>query len=154
MAGGAQITNPAGVWGETTQALGQGDGIVSAVAATAITAKTVVALSTTEANIVPAATNQATDSIVGIAIEAASSGNPCLVCTSGPVYGVAKSTAAADNIAQFDRLTISSTTTAAVALLASTTAVTQIKDIGSVVGIAMAAATTGATTVDVWVVRW
>ena len=149
----AQIMNPAGAYGYATSAQeGQSEANAEMVCQTAITAKQVVALSTTEAQIVPAATNQNNNSIVGVALYAGSAGNPILVATHGPVYSVQKDTGT--NIAQFDRLTISATNTATLTNVSNATAVTQIKDVGMIVGVAMAAATTGATTVDVFLTRW
>lgn len=150
--GVTQLHNKAGAWGADVSAM-DGQGYTEPmVAATAITAKTIVALSTTSAQVVPCATNQDLGSIVGIAVNSAAAGQIVNVQMLGSVYGVAKSTAAADNFAQFDRVTFSATTTAAAALLSDATAVTQIKDVG-VIGVALAAATTGATTMNVMVRR-
>lgn len=147
----AAIVNPAGAFGLPTTSDGQAE-TAEVVAQTAITAKTVVALSTTAAQAVPAATNQAITSVLGVAVNGATAGNPFLVAVLGPIYGIAKDTGA--NIAQFDRLTISAAATGAVTNLGSTSAITQQKDIGQVIGIALAAAVTTATTVDAFLIRW
>lgn len=148
-----QIVNPAGVWGAPTTALGQGLEY-EALAAGTIAAGQIVALSTTEAQIVAAATNQAAVSLIGVALSAAVAGQTVLVVTGGPAYGVLKGTAAADNFAQFNLATISSTTTGGATVLNTTTAITQYAALGQVIGIAMAAAVTTATTVDLWIVRY
>lgn len=147
-----QLHNKAGVWGADVTTM-EGQGYTEPmVAATAVTAKTIVALSTTAGQVVPCATNQDLGAVVGIAVNGAAAGGIVNVLLIGSIYGVAKSTAAADNFAQFDRVTFSATTTAAAALLSDATAVTQIKDVG-VIGVALAAATTGATTMNVMIRR-
>lgn len=150
----AALQNPGGVWGQTVADM-TGQGYTQPmVAATAVTAKTIVALSTTSAQVVPCATNQAVSSVLGIAMETVAAGQTVNVRMIGPVYGVAKSTAAADNFAQFDRVTYSATTTAAAALLSSATAVTQVKDTSQILGVVLAAATTGATTCNIMLIHW
>lgn len=146
----AQIINPAGLWGGTSQSDGQGD-CVSLVCATTVTAKSVVALSTDSGKIVTAATNQSMPSVVGVALNPGVAGNPCLVEVMGMVYGVLKDTGTI--IAQFDRLTISATNTGTVTNISAATAVTQVKDTGLIIGVAMAAAVTLATTVDMFLIR-
>lgn len=151
MASSATITNPAGVWGATSQSDGQGP-LVEHVAATTITAKSVVALSTTSGQVVVAATNQNVASLVGVNLSAGVGGNPVMCQVLGPCYGVRKDTGS--EIAQFDRLVISATNTGTVTALSSATAITQLKDTGLVIGVAMAAAVTLATTVDVFLIRF
>lgn len=146
------LYNPAGVWGSTSEYNGQGY-TQPMVAATAITAKTIVALSTTAGQVVPCLTDMDKGAVLGVAMEGVAAGQTVMVRILGPVFGVAKSTAAADNFAQFDRVTFSATTTAAAALLSDATAVTQAKDVGNSIGIVMAAATTGATTCNIFLVR-
>lgn len=146
------LYNPGGVWGSTSEYNGQGY-TQPMVAATAVTGKTLVALSTTAGQVVPCATNADAGSVLGVAMDTVAAGQTVMVRILGPVYGAAKSTAAADNFAQFDRVTFSATTTAAAALLSDATAVTQAKDVGNSIGIVMAAATTGATTCNIFLIR-
>jgi len=143
----AQITNPAGAFGAVLTADNQAT-MVSAVCAAAISNKAIVALSTTEAQIVTAATNQNIPSVVGAAVETGVAGNPIMVAVLGPVYSVLKDTGT--NIAQFDRLTISATNTGTLTNVSAATAITQVGDTGKVIAIAMAASVTAATTVDAW----
>lgn len=134
---------------------------VAGLAAGAITAGQVVALSTTEATspggpaVVVAATNQNLNSVVGIAIESAVAGQSCEVAVGDGtvVYGASKDTGS--TIAQFDRLTISSTTTGGLVTVSAATAVSQIKDVGIIYAVAMVAnAVTTGTAIDVMLIRW
>jgi hypothetical protein len=150
----AQIIDSVGVWGYALTQSDKASACVEMQAQTAITAKTIVAMSTTEGQVVPCATNQSVASVVGVCLNAGVANNPLLIATQGPVFNVVKETASGQNFAQFDRAQFSTTTTGSAALLTSATAITQQKDIGLVIGIAMAAATTGATTVDLFLSRW
>lgn len=146
------LQNVNGAWGGDTQNTGQAYA-TPYPAATTVSAGYVVALSTTTAQVTHAATNQAIASVLGIALSAASAGQVVQVIGDGPAFNVKKDTSA--SVVQFDLLTIAATDTGTLTPLGATTAITQMKDIGKVVAIAMAAAITTASTISaVKVIRW
>lgn len=144
----AQLQNPAGAFGLAAD-IEQADVFAEALAAvTTITKGDLVALSSSAGYVIRALTTTGPALIIGVAQEAClTAGRPVKFATKGRVVTVNKYTAAltAGNI-----VTIDATTTGAVAVQAATTAITQIKDIRSVLGVVIADASAAATTVQVW----
>ncbi len=143
-----QLQNPTGAFGQTPSDEAA-DLFSSALAATTtITKGDLVALSTSAGYIIRCLTNTARGLIVGVAQETClTAGRPVRFATKGRVVTVNKYTAAltAGNI-----VTIDATTTGAVAVDATSTAVTQAKDLRAVLGVVIADASAAATTVQVW----
>lgn len=148
MPGGAQLQNPGGAFGLTPD-LESPDVFDQQLAAVSTILKgDLVALSSSAGWVIRCLTNTARGLIVGVALEACLTvGRPIKFATHGRVVTVNKYTAAltAGNI-----VTIDATTTGAVAVDASSTAVTQTKDLRSVLGVVIADASIAATTVQVW----
>lgn len=148
MPGGAVLQNPAGVFGQAAAEETPDVFSEQLSAVTTITKGDLVALSSSAGYVIRALVNTAPALIIGVALEAClTAGRPVRFATKGRVVTVNKYTAAltAGNI-----VTIDATTTGAVAVQAATTAITQIKDIRSVLGVVIADASAAATTVQVW----
>lgn len=153
---GPQIQNAAQAFGEATMAGYTGDDRVATVtdmraAVTTIVRGDIVALSTSSGYCIRALTDTGQQLLVGIALAGTTTaGNPIPIVIAGPFYTANKGTAA---ITAGDLVTRSATITAGAAAFGATTAVTQAKDLGLAVGIAMSTQTAGDSTVDVFVVK-
>jgi hypothetical protein len=146
--GDAQLQNPGSAFGltpdiETPSVFDQALAAVST-----ITKGDLVALSSSAGYVIRALTGTSPALIVGVALETClTTGRVIKFATKGRVVTVNKCTGAltAGNI-----VTIDATTTGGVNVNAASTAVTQIKDVRSVLGVVIADATAAATTVQVW----
>lgn len=144
----AILQNPGSAYGLTpdTEVPYAQDQALAAV--TTITKGDLVALSSSAGYIIRCLVNTAPALIIGVALESClTTGRPVRFATKGRVVTVNKYTAAltAGNI-----VTIDATTSGGVAVQAASTAVTQIKDVRSVLGVVIADVTAAATTVQVW----
>jgi hypothetical protein len=81
-----QITNPRGAFGQTTT--GYARTVDSFKTTAAVVAKRVVAVGTTGQTVATAATNGTASLAIGVALDAAASGDTVLVATQGVVTGV------------------------------------------------------------------
>ena len=144
----AILQNPASAFGLTPDTEVPNTNDVALAAVTTIKKGDLVALSSSAGYIIRCLTNTSRKLIVGVALESCLTvGRPVKFATKGRVVTVNKYTAAltAGNI-----VTIDATTTGAVAVDATTTAVTQAKDLLAVLGVVIADVTAGASTVQVW----
>ena len=83
---GTQITNPRGAYGQTTS--GYARTVDSFKTTAAVAAKAVVAVGTTGKTVATATTNGVAALAIGVALDAAASGDTVQVATQGVVTGV------------------------------------------------------------------
>lgn len=153
-----QIQNPHGAFG--LAALDTYDGTERSpvvenfrAAVTTIIQGDLVALSTSSGYVIRALTDTAAGLVIGVALHDGPStvGNPVPVIIYGPAYGVRKDNTVA--VTAGNLVVRSAAVTASALALAGTTAVTQLKDTGTTIGIVMASKTAGDTTCDLFVVK-
>lgn len=143
----SRITNPSLAFGYSSPDYPAGWEVNTFSTAAAVSASYVVAL-TTNGQVRHAAATVGGTPVVGVALDGATSGKTVRVACRGPVRVVKDNS----NFAVGDAVRLSATTDGIVALLGPTTAVTQAKDLRLTLGVVLSAATTGASTVDVFLV--
>lgn len=147
------ITNPTLAFGYTSpQGSPAGWAVDTYAAGAVVSSGYLVAITQNTANgqaVIHAVTDVDTPRIVGVALDNANTNGTVRVVRWGPC--TAKKGDA--NFAAGNYVTIDATTVGVVAALTAGAAVTQVKDLGKFVGVVLAAATTGATTVPIFVVR-
>lgn len=151
--GTPQISNQLGAFGLGTtndDTSGVLQVFVNGITNTTINAGDLVALSTVSGKVVRCLTGTSPNLIVGVAAQAIPGSGNGLVITQGPAFNVNKDTASA--VTQGDNVTRSAAVTASV-LSVQTTAITQLKDLGQAVGVAMATAATALTVCDIFVTK-
>lgn len=141
------ITNPEGAFGYTSPNLPQGWEVVPFVAAAAVSAKYIVAHTST-AKVKHAVSNGGNNLILGVALDAAATNKTTRVVKYGPVT-VAKDDS---DLAANAFVRLSATTDGIASALTGATAVTQAQHLKLLLGIVMAAATTGVSEVDIFLV--
>lgn len=113
-------------------------------ASATVTTGKVVVLANTSGQVRNATAGDNAELAIGIALEAATTGEAVPVATAGPVAGALKGASASTS---GDILVVSGTTAGTVDSAARTTAVTQLKDIVGLVGVAVTSQTAGDTTI-------
>lgn len=143
------INNPAGAFGYALTESPAGWGQYDFQAGAVVTSGYVVALSA-NGTVIHALTNVSSHKILGIAIDNAVTNGTLRVANYGPVVAVKGN----GNFVAGDAVAVDATTPGVVGALTPATAVTQWKDVGPLVGVVLAAATTGATSVNIFVSRF
>lgn len=143
----AVIPNPGLAFGYTAPDMPQGWEVDTFVAGAAVSANYVVA-HTGVGKIRHAVSNGGVNLVLGVALDAAATDKTARVARRGPVTVVKDGS----NLAANDFVRLSATTNGVVAALGATDAVTQAQHLKLLLGIVMAAATTGDTSVNVFLV--
>ncbi len=152
-----QLQNPTGAFGAASLSGYTGDDRVATVetfraAVSTILRGDLVALSTSSGYVIRCLTNTGAALVVGIALAPSGAvGTDVPVVIYGPFYGANKDNTVAVTAA--DIVTRSAAVTGTVLSLVGTTAVTQLKDLGTTIGIVMANQTAGDTTADIFVCK-
>lgn len=147
-----QIVDPVGVWGRTATDDRSPLRAPMIASGTVTKGELVVCVSNSTGVVRSATVGDALPLVVGVAGATRTTTQSVDVIIIGPAYGVKKDSTVA--ITQGDKVGLSAAVAASALSITAATVVTQLKDTGNVIGIALASYSAASTTCDLFLLKY
>lgn len=147
-----QIVDAVGVWGRTPTDDRSPLHVPMIASGTVTSGDLVVCVSNSTGVVRSATTGDALPLVVGVAAQTKTSTQSVDIIIHGPVYGVKKDNTV--GVTAGDKVGLSAAVAASVLSISAATAVTQLKDTGNVIGIALATYSAASATADIFFVKY
>lgn len=147
-----QIQDAVGVWGRTPT--DDRDALMTAMIASGTVTKgeLVVCVSNSTGVVRSATTGDALPLVIGVAAATRTTTQSVPIVIHGPVYGVKKDNSV--GVTQGDKVGLSAAVASSVLSISAATVVTQLKDTGNVLGIALATYSAASATADIFICKY